>query len=102
MPKRLANLVRLAERETRTEILPPQVFPAQGARRMRVLLLAGCAQQALDGEINAATIRVLTRHGCEVVDRGRRRLLRRAAVAYGARGRGAGAGRERTPPPGRG
>ena len=34
---------------------------------MRVLLLAGCAQQALDGEINAATIRVLTRHGCEVV-----------------------------------
>ena len=32
-----------------------------------MLLLAGCAQQALDGEINAATIRVLTRHGCEVV-----------------------------------
>ena len=30
-------------------------------------LLAGCAQQALNGEINAATIRLLRRHGCEVV-----------------------------------
>jgi glycolate oxidase iron-sulfur subunit len=30
-------------------------------------LLAGCAQQALDRSINAATIRLLTRHGCEVV-----------------------------------
>jgi glycolate oxidase iron-sulfur subunit len=67
MPTRLANLVRLAEREMRTEFVSPQLFPAQGARRMRVLLFAGCAQQALDGEINAATIRVLTRHGCEVV-----------------------------------
>jgi len=35
--------------------------------RKRVALLAGCAQQALDGAINAATVRLLTRHGCEVV-----------------------------------
>jgi glycolate oxidase iron-sulfur subunit len=34
---------------------------------MRVALLAGCAQQALDRDINAATIRLLQRHGCEVV-----------------------------------
>lgn len=67
MPKRLANLMRLAEREARSGFVTPQVFPADGARKMRVLLLAGCAQQALDAEINAATIRVLTRHGCEVV-----------------------------------
>ena len=67
LPKRLANLVQLAQREARTEFVSPRVFPAAGARRLRVLLLAGCAQQALDGEINAATIRVLTRHGCEVV-----------------------------------
>jgi glycolate oxidase iron-sulfur subunit len=67
MPKRLRNLVQLAEREARGEFIAPQVFPAEGDRRTRVLLLAGCAQQALDGEINAATIRVLTRHGCEVV-----------------------------------
>ena len=34
---------------------------------MRVALLAGCAQQVLDTEINAATVRLLTRLGCEVV-----------------------------------
>jgi glycolate oxidase iron-sulfur subunit len=32
-----------------------------------VILLAGCVQQALNGDINAATIRLLRRHGCEVV-----------------------------------
>ena len=33
----------------------------------RVALLAGCAQPALKPEINAAAIRLLTRHGVEVV-----------------------------------
>ena len=45
----------------------PQVFPAAGARRKRVALLSGCAQQVLAPEINEATVRVLTRLGCEVV-----------------------------------
>jgi len=45
----------------------PQVFPAHGKRRMRVALLSGCAQPVLRPEINEATIRLLTRHGCEVV-----------------------------------
>ena len=45
----------------------PQVFPAQGERRMRVALMTGCAQRALDTDINDATVRVLTRLGCEVV-----------------------------------
>jgi len=45
----------------------PQVFPAEGQRRMRVALLSGCAQQVLAPEINEATIRLLTRHGAEVV-----------------------------------
>ncbi|WP_127106886.1 glycolate oxidase subunit GlcF [Pararhodobacter zhoushanensis] len=45
----------------------PQVFAAQGARRMRVALMTGCAQRALNTDINDATIRVLTRLGCEVV-----------------------------------
>jgi glycolate oxidase iron-sulfur subunit len=45
----------------------PRVFPAEGERRRRVALLTGCAQRALDPGINAATIRLLTRHGCEVV-----------------------------------
>jgi glycolate oxidase iron-sulfur subunit len=41
--------------------------PAVGARRARVALLAGCAQQVLAPEINTATIRLLTRLGVEVV-----------------------------------
>lgn len=45
----------------------PQVFAAQGARRKRVALLVGCAQRALNTDINDATIRLLRRHGCEVV-----------------------------------
>jgi glycolate oxidase iron-sulfur subunit len=45
----------------------PQVFPAEGPRRARVALLSGCAQQVLAPEINEATIRLLTRHGVEVV-----------------------------------
>lgn len=44
-----------------------QVFAAQGQRQMRVALMTGCAQKALDTDINDATIRLLTRLGCEVV-----------------------------------
>jgi glycolate oxidase iron-sulfur subunit len=50
----------------RTQQLP-QVTPAVGERRGRVALLAGCAQQVLDPDINSATIEVLTRNGVEVV-----------------------------------
>jgi glycolate oxidase iron-sulfur subunit len=45
----------------------PQVFRAQGPRRMRVALMTGCAQRALNTDINDATIRLLTRLGCDVV-----------------------------------
>ncbi|MDQ1848845.1 glycolate oxidase subunit GlcF [Gemmobacter fulvus] len=45
----------------------PQVFAATGPRRMRVALLTGCAQKALNTDINDATIRLLRRLGCEVV-----------------------------------
>jgi glycolate oxidase iron-sulfur subunit len=45
----------------------PQVFPAQGERKMRVALMTGCAQRALNTDINDATIRLLTRLGAEVV-----------------------------------
>ena len=45
----------------------PQVFRASGKRKMRVALMTGCAQKVLDPAINASTIRLLTRHGVEVV-----------------------------------
>jgi glycolate oxidase iron-sulfur subunit len=46
-------------------------FPAEGARRKRVALLAGCAQRVLAPQINEATIRLLNRHGVEVVVSGK-------------------------------
>ena len=45
----------------------PQTFAAHGAPRKRVALMTGCAQRALNTDINDATIRLLTRLGCEVV-----------------------------------
>ena len=45
----------------------PQSFPAAAPKRMRVALMTGCAQKALNTDINDATIRLLTRLGCEVV-----------------------------------
>jgi glycolate oxidase iron-sulfur subunit len=69
LPRRLAPLFALAP-----SVVPSasptdhlSVFPAAGERRMRVALLPGCAQKVLAPEINEATIRLLTRHGCEVV-----------------------------------
>ncbi|MGB0799966.1 MAG: glycolate oxidase subunit GlcF, partial [Planktomarina sp.] len=44
-----------------------QIFPAQGTQKMRVALMTGCAQRALNTDINDATIRLLTRLGAEVV-----------------------------------
>ena len=45
----------------------PQNFAPQAAKKMRVALMTGCAQKALNTDINDATIRLLTRLGCEVV-----------------------------------
>lgn len=44
-----------------------QVFAAMGPRWGRVALMTGCAQRALNTDINDATIRLLTRAGVEVV-----------------------------------
>ncbi len=44
-----------------------QVFAAIGERKYRVALQTGCAQKALNTDINDATIRLLRRLGCEVV-----------------------------------
>ncbi|MFY0647249.1 glycolate oxidase subunit GlcF [Sulfitobacter geojensis] len=45
----------------------PQSFAAVGPKRKRVALMTGCAQKALNTDINDATIRLLTRLGAEVV-----------------------------------
>jgi glycolate oxidase iron-sulfur subunit len=68
LPGRLGALLRMAPGTLPPPTpIGPGVYPAEGERRKRVALLAGCAQQALAPQINEATVRLLTRHGCEVV-----------------------------------
>src|SRR5262245_45358827 len=68
----------LPERLRRMEsMLPPisqrfftpdaNVLPAIGARRAKVAMLNGCVMPLLFSEVNAATVRVLRRNGCDVV-----------------------------------
>ena len=45
----------------------PQSFQPVVEKTHRVALMTGCAQRALNTNINDATIRLLTRFGCEVV-----------------------------------
>jgi len=69
LPRRLAPLFALAPGSIppASAAARPRIFAAEGEPRMRVALLPGCAQKVLAPEINEATIRLLTRHGCEVV-----------------------------------
>jgi glycolate oxidase iron-sulfur subunit len=65
--KRLAATLALSPWQAPHRPLAPQTFPARGRRAGRVALLAGCANDVLAPQINAATIGLLTRHGIEVV-----------------------------------
>jgi glycolate oxidase iron-sulfur subunit len=69
LPQRLRAIIDFAPRRLPppSPMDDPQVFAAEGPRRARMALLTGCAQRALNTDINAATIRLLTRHGVEVV-----------------------------------
>jgi glycolate oxidase iron-sulfur subunit len=69
LPPRLRAMFALAPRAvpSPSAVDRPQVFPAEGPRRKRVAFLSGCVQPVLAPEINEATIRLLTRHGVEVV-----------------------------------
>ena len=69
MPSKIQNMVDFAPKKLPVPSLndKPQVFLAEGTRIKRVALMTGCAQKALDTDINDATIRLLRRHGCEVV-----------------------------------
>ncbi len=68
LPGRVGAMLRLAPARLPgpSQSSVPRVYPAEGETRLRVALLTGCAQQVLSPQINEATIRVLTRHGCEV------------------------------------
>ncbi len=66
---RLKAMLELAPSsfQTRSHAEPGMHYPAPAGRKGRVALLTGCAQPVLDPGINEATIRLLNRHGIEVV-----------------------------------
>ena len=66
--KRLAAMLRLAPWRGPHRPLAPQTFPAATTVRAgRVALLAGCVNDVLAPQINAAAVRTLRRCGIEVV-----------------------------------
>ena len=67
MPGRLGDMLDLLPPRWVKSPELPELYPAEGTRRARVALLAGCAQQVLDPDINWATLRVLAKNGVEVV-----------------------------------
>ncbi len=62
---RLARLAPSAERPFFFRHIG-RVFPAEGKRRYRVALLAGCVASVSFARLNEATVRVLQKNGCEV------------------------------------
>ncbi len=64
---RIAAMLRLAPRHRPHAPRVAQTFPAEGSRKARVALLSGCVNDLLAPDINAAAIRVLSRHNIEVV-----------------------------------
>ncbi len=66
---------RLRELEAITPVIQPKfsyqvirpVTPAVDAKRYRVAMLVGCAQDLIFSDVNRDTIEVLARNGCEVI-----------------------------------
>jgi len=74
---RTTGILKLLGLENRERLLPEidrkffsgemgKTFPAQGARRARVALFAGCVAQVAFSKLHRSTIRVLQANGCEV------------------------------------
>lgn len=67
LPQRLNAMLGLLPQRVPPTRSIPAFFPAKGARRGRVALLAGCVQQVLAPELNWATLRVLSENGFETI-----------------------------------
>ena len=85
-----AVLPDIPEMPSRKKLL--KVSPAQGERRYRVALLTGCVMDVVYGGINEATVRVLTRNGCDVVIPERQRCCGALQVHAGDARDGQGVG----------
>ncbi len=67
LPGKLGSMIDLVPGDVPKARPLPEIYPAQGERRARVALLAGCAQQVLAPQINWATLEVLAANGVETV-----------------------------------
>ena len=67
LPARARALLRLLPDNTECSDLQPERTPAEGSCRSTVGLLTGCVQRVFFGEVNRATVRVLSAEGCEVI-----------------------------------
>jgi glycolate oxidase iron-sulfur subunit len=67
LPRPLRRLTEFAPEKIPPSVSLVGVHRAASKRVKRVAMLAGCVQSVLGGGINEATIRLLTRHGCEVI-----------------------------------
>ncbi len=69
LPRKISNIISLIPKQTIGGLKLDKIttHKALGTQKYRVALLGGCAQRVLNSEINDATIRLLTRHGCETV-----------------------------------
>ena len=69
-PKRIKEMINLMPISfPKKKLRKMKVYPAEKRKKpvARVALLAGCVQQVISPQINEATIRLLNRHGIEVV-----------------------------------
>jgi glycolate oxidase iron-sulfur subunit len=69
LPGRMDQVAQLAPRMEKPFFYERlgTTIPAEGTRRYRVALLAGCIANLSFARLNDATVRVLTKNGCEVV-----------------------------------
>lgn len=69
-PKKIKEMINLMPVNFPKKNLPKmKVYPAEKRKKpvARIALLTGCVQQVLSPQINEATIRLLNRHGIEVI-----------------------------------
>jgi glycolate oxidase iron-sulfur subunit len=67
LPEKLRRMYAQLPRLQNSTPRFPDVLPAKGPKRARVALFTGCVAEAMFGETNWATARVLQENGCEVV-----------------------------------
>jgi len=66
LPKKMQAMEALLPNLSSSDAVA-ELTPAQGQKRLRVGLLLGCVQREFFPQINAATARVLSAEGCEVI-----------------------------------